>query len=230
MWCGSELFTPPEQRWIVSDQLMFGFANKTAFFFPENDALLRQTAETRAWWRPSFFCLMMFSIKTMTKVNDSLKRAKNNHSDPRPRHHASLWPLFDVSFKQRDTNPPQKQNKGTQHFPHKPGVERTLKTSKSEQMWLAQRWHHGVCLWKSHTCLMLGMCKSKEKDVRCWDCGFSLCGLRVRVSATPATFWSSEGWRTRERRRKSERVVSSNVDEGKRLEMEFREWEELKKK
>lgn len=32
---------------------------------------------------------------------------------------------FDVSFKQRDRNPPQ--NKGTQHFPYKCGVERTLK-------------------------------------------------------------------------------------------------------
>lgn len=46
----------------------------------------------------------------------------------------------------------------------------------------------------------------------------------VSVSATPATFWFSEGWRKREkRRRKSKHVVSSKVDEGKRLDMELRE-------
>lgn len=40
----------------------------------------------------------------------------------------------------------------------------------------------------------------------------------VGVSATPATFWSLEGWREREKsRRESKYVAPSNVDVGKRL-------------
>lgn len=126
-----------------------------------------------------FFCLMMFSIKgEKMKNNDQSqrqrKRAKNNHPDPVQGIMRPSGPCL-MSFSNKGTRtPPQKQNKGTQHFPHKPGVERTLKTSKSEQMWLAQRWHHVVCLWKkSHTCLMLGTCKKEER----------MCGAETVASA-----------------------------------------------
>lgn len=99
----------------------------------------------------------------MSKVNDSLREQKITAPLP-SKHRASLWPLFDVSFKQRDRNPPQKQNKGTQHFPHKPGVERTLKTSKSEQMWLAQRWHPcRLSLKKATRVWCWGCVKRKER-------------------------------------------------------------------
>lgn len=68
MKCGTEMFTPPELHWIVSDQLMFGFANKTAYFFPENDALLQQGSGNTGVM--TSVCLLSYDVFHKTRENE----------------------------------------------------------------------------------------------------------------------------------------------------------------
>lgn len=53
---------------MVSDQLMFGFANKTAYFFPENDALLQQGSGNTGAMTSVF--LLSYDVFHKTRENE----------------------------------------------------------------------------------------------------------------------------------------------------------------
>lgn len=152
-------------------------------------------------------------------------RAKNNHLDHVQAIMSPFWPCLMSLPKQRDKNPPQNRTKTHNNFPYKCGMERTLNQSKSEQMCPGLRWHHVVPLWKSHMCLMFGTCKRSiviQAAQRKGSVVLKLSGCLEFVfssfivsSATPATFWTSVGWRDRdgeERNNRSGRLSVFTID------------------